>query len=691
MTERSHRRRIQHRVWLLPSGLAALQVAIVARSLGAGRPSSLDWLSAGVGLTATLSALGAYAYYLGRAARFRRSAGLSLRETAEWIDSAAAALGDRAGSKEADAADELAAAVGRLLHRVASARPAISLGRSAGTSTDSGILFTKASATTVPALTRSGLFDSRPGCETTSDPLASQEFSSATADMIARLEPHGFCWVGSSPAEQEFLGWPLSRLRTMSFLEIVHADHRGLAREQLRAAIVKGEAHGLVYRIRTAKGEAKAVEINVGVRYAPDSSVDHLRCHVTDVTERLRASRELRRKTRDLIAANEQLIRTNRELRELKDRYGDLYQNAPAMYFSLDASGRFLDGNDTLLKTLGYRREDLMGRPYVIVLPEWRRAAFAAHFAGFLATGSIEVESRWVKADGEMIDVWVKGTAVRDATGAFLHSRSVAQDVTTRNALRAELQEKNRRLARANNDLARKNKELDDFSYVVSHDLQEPLRTLIAFSGMLLSEHGDRLDEDGREKIRYLVDASRRMRSLIGDLLALSRAGEAAGASEPIDLSAVVDQVRGDLAATIADRGADVIVQGTLPPAWGDRDRIAQLLANLIGNGLKYQKPGERPVVEVSGSVDASGTTSIAVKDNGIGIDPSYHARIFQVFRRLHARDEIEGTGAGLAICQKIVQAHGGRIWVESLAGEGATFHVALPGPSGRGVLTQGA
>lgn len=687
MTERSHRRRFRHWVWFPPVGLAALQIAILARSLVAGLPSSLDWLSAGVGLTAALSALGAYAYYFERAARFRKTAGLSLRETAGWIDSAAEALGDRAGSKDADAADELAAAVGRLLHRVASARPAMAPGRPPGSSTDSGVLYTRAPATTIPALTRSGLFDSRPVCETSSDPLASQEFSFATADMIARLEPHRFRWVGSSPAEQEFLGWPLSRLRTMSFLEIVHADHRGLAREQLRAAIVKGEAHGLVYRIRTAKGEAKAVEINVGVRYAPDSTVDHLRCHVTDVTERLRASRELRRRTRDLIAANEQLLRANRELRELKDRYGDLYQNAPVMYFSLDESGRFLDGNETLLNTLGYRREDLMGRPYVIVLPEWRRPAFAAHFAGFLATGAIEVESRWVKADGEMIDVWVKGTAVRDAAGVFLHSRSVAQDVTTRNALRAELQEKNRRLARSNGDLARKNKELDDFTYVVSHDLQEPLRTLIAFSGILLSEHGDRLDEDGREKIRYLVDASRRMRSLIGDLLALSRAGEAAGEFGPIDLSAVVEQVRGDLAATIAERGGDVIARGPLPSAWGDRDRVAQLLGNLISNGLKYKKPGERPVVEVAGSVDASGATTISVKDNGIGIDPRYHAKIFQVFRRLHAREEIEGTGAGLAICQKIAQSHGGRIWVESQAGEGATFHVSLPGPSGRGVF----
>ena len=166
----------------------------------------------------------------------------------------------------------------------------------------------------------------------------------------------------------------------------------------------KGEDHGLVVRIATARDE-KVVEMDVGARYdRQNKALTHLRCHLTDVTAKLRASRELRRRTRELTLVNQQLRRTNRELQELKDRYSDLYQNAPAMYFSLDVKGVFLECNNTLLRTLGYRRTDLLGRPYVLLLPESRRALFPANFAEFLRSGYIEVESRWKKANGDEID-----------------------------------------------------------------------------------------------------------------------------------------------------------------------------------------------------------------------------------------------------------------------------------------------
>ena len=263
----------------------------------------------------------------------------------------------------------------------------------------------------------------------------------------------------------------------------------------------------------------------MSLRYAPDSTIDHLRCYVTDVTERLRASRELRRRTRDLLNANAMLLHTNRELQEVRDLYSDLYQNAPAMYFSLDENGAFHECNETLLQTLGYSREEIIGSLYENILPEWRRPIFAAVFATFLETGHLEVESRWVKHSGEMIDVWVKATGVLNAQGKFVRSRSLAQDITARKALESELRDINASLATTNAELERRNKELDDFSHAVSHDLQEPLRTLIAFSEILSREQADRLDETGREYVRYLVEASRRMRQLIRDVLALSRAG----------------------------------------------------------------------------------------------------------------------------------------------------------------------
>ena len=229
---------------------------------------------------------------------------------------------------------------------------------------------------------------------------------------------------------------------------------------------------------------------------------------------------------------------------------------------------------------------------------------------------------------------------------------------------------------------------------MISHDLQEPLRTLTAFSDFLLKDYGDRLEGEGREFVLHLVDASRRMRAMILGILNLSRAGEVIGAFQAVDLDELASVVRTDLGELIRARGAEVRISGPLPTVWGDRVRLCQLFTNLIANGLKYnQSPApsvDVAAVAASGS-DAEGTNELdtdpgeavilAIKDNGIGIDPQFHASIFQLFRRLHTREEFEGTGAGLAICSKIVEAHGGRIWVESEPGRGSTFFIRLRRP----------
>ncbi|MEW4566661.1 PAS domain S-box protein [Tautonia sp. JC769] len=528
-------------------------------------------------------------------------------------------------------------------------------------------------------LTRSGLF--APPSEVNGTDSSSAVFE--TRDMVGRLEPESLRWTQVSPSLQTFLGAGLERLRRHSILDLLHPDDRVPADRALRTASENGEALGLIYRISTLGGNRRVVELNVSTRYDADGSVVYLRCHVTDITNRIRARRKERRRTEELQQLNRTLQLTNQALAELKDRYSDLYQNAPAMYFSLDREGQILVCNETLLRTLGYTRRELVKRPYVELLPEALRPSFRSRFAEFLTAGRIEVESQWRTRDGRLIDVFVTAVAVRDSRGRLIHSRSVAQDITTRKQLEAELRRNNERLARINDELSRKNTELDEFSYVISHDLQEPIRTLIAFSGFLKQDYADRLDEQATEYLDYLTEASTRMRTLIRDLLELSRAGQATSEFQPVSLDEVLATLRIDFAELIRSKGAEVRTLGPLPTISGDRTRIGQLLGNLIGNGLKYNDAGS-PFVELgvssAGPLPKRGDrVTLMVRDNGIGIDPQYHDAIFQMFRRLHPRDRYEGTGAGLAICQKIARAHGGRLWVESRPGAGSTFFVDLP------------
>jgi light-regulated signal transduction histidine kinase (bacteriophytochrome) len=246
------------------------------------------------------------------------------------------------------------------------------------------------------------------------------------------------------------------------------------------------------------------------------------------------------------------------------------------------------------------------------------------------------------------------------------------------NALRAQAEE----LRRTNDQLRRSNRELDDFTYVVSHDLKEPLRTLQAFSNFLSQDYGDQLGSEGKEFIDHLIAASQRLGRLIDDLLDLSRVGRVLNTLQTFDLNETVEMVRGDLANLIQRKNAQVRIAGPLPRVVGDPQRVAQLFNNLVGNGLKYNQAAA-PEVLIGASPATTGNGDgnpvvVYVRDNGIGIDPKYHEQIFGIFRRLHLPEEYEGTGAGLAICKKIVEAHGGRIWVESQPGQGSTFFFTL-------------
>lgn len=223
--------------------------------------------------------------------------------------------------------------------------------------------------------------------------------------------------------------------------------------------------------------------------------------------------------------------------------------------------------------------------------------------------------------------------------------------------------------------LDRINRELDDFTYIASHDLKEPLRGIRAYCEILLEDYHDKLDVPGQQRLATLVDLCDRLETLIGDLLTYCRVGGARPADTGIDLHAVVDEVLDTLRTAIDRRGASVRVVGRLPKVTGDATLLGIALGNLISNGLKFNDRAQ-PQLEI-GCLPTDPPT-FYVRDDGIGIEPRHHEAIFTIFRRLHGRKKYEGTGAGLTIVQKIVQSHGGRIWVESELGAGSTFFFTL-------------
>jgi two-component system sensor histidine kinase/response regulator len=225
--------------------------------------------------------------------------------------------------------------------------------------------------------------------------------------------------------------------------------------------------------------------------------------------------------------------------------------------------------------------------------------------------------------------------------------------------------------------LRRSNTELEQLAYVASHDMQEPLRMVASYLQLVAQRYQGRLDADADEFIGYAVDGAKRMQALINDLLAYSRIGTKARPFEPTDCNAVVKTALAQLRIAIDESGAEVAV-GALPTVPGDATQLLQLFQNLIGNAIKFRGGGRPPKVDVSAEPHADGWC-FAVRDNGIGIAPEYFERVFVLFQRLHGRTEYAGTGIGLAICKKIVERHGGRIWVESTPGEGAVFRFTTP------------
>ena len=264
-------------------------------------------------------------------------------------------------------------------------------------------------------------------------------------------------------------------------------------------------------------------------------------------------------------------------------------------------------------------------------------------------------------------------TAIVHQMGIAVENREMFDEVHGAKEL---LEETNRKLDQQTRELLRSNAELEQFAYVASHDLQEPLRMVTGYTQLLVKRYRDRLDADAQEYFRFMVDGAKRMQGLIQDLLTYSRVGSRGKPFGPTDCDEILQRSLQGLQVAIDESGAQV-TSDPMPTICADEGQLGQLLQNLIANGIKYRN-GQAPRIHI-GCERRNGHWQFSVADNGIGIDPQYGEKIFIIFQRLHTREEYEGSGIGLAICKKIVERHGGKIWLESELGKGSTFYFSIP------------
>jgi len=445
------------------------------------------------------------------------------------------------------------------------------------------------------------------------------------------------------------------------------------------------------FRLRRADGEYRWVLDHGVPRYTPGGEFAGYIGTCLDITERRQAEQALReRETR---------------VRRLVD------SNIIGIFF-WDFDGNITDANDALLQIIGYSRQELLSGSvqWTSMTPEQYRAADTRAVQELEQTGTcIPYEKEYIRKDGSRVPI-LHGAALfqrsQESGVAFvldLTERKQAEEAlrSAHEALErrvlertSELQQSNRQLAdevaerrrtelalaQRSQDLARSNAELEQMAYVASHDLQEPLRMVASYLQLLEQRYDGRLDASAHEFIGFAVDGAKRMQALIDDLLTYSRVGPWATLLQPTDCNAVAAAALRSLCMAIKESGAQIQCKG-LPVVMGDPGQLTQLFQNLMANAIKF-RGGQAPRITVRAERDGA-FWRFALQDNGIGIAPEYFERIFVMFQRLHSRRTYSGTGIGLAICKKIVERHGGRIWVESGPQPGTTVLFTLPQKTG--------
>lgn len=429
------------------------------------------------------------------------------------------------------------------------------------------------------------------------------------------------------------------------FEALVHPDDRARVGAQVQATIDRDVPFDSEYRVVWANATLHAIAARGRVYRDGAGAAVRMAGVCWDVTEKRRAE-------------------------EQRHQLATIVESADDAIISNAMDGTIRSWNPGATRLFGYQAEEILGHPLRQLIPPERwpeelevgeRLKRGEHVRLF--------ESEWRAKDGRPIPVSLTSSLIVGDDGSVAGASQIVRDI-------ADQKRSEQRQQRLIVELERSNKELEQFGYVASHDLQEPLRMVSSYTQLLARRYGALLDDDARQFIEYAVDGARRMQGLINALLDYSRVGTRGKDMQPVDLNQMLGMARANLAVAIEEAGA-IVSNDELPTVRADQTQMVQLFQNLIGNAIKFRADGA-PHVHI-GAREEPAEWVVSVKDNGIGIDPQYADRIFVIFQRLHSKEEYPGTGIGLSVCKRIVERHGGVIRVTSGLGEGSTFSFNFP------------
>lgn len=397
----------------------------------------------------------------------------------------------------------------------------------------------------------------------------------------------------------------------------------------------------------------------------------------TRVEERTRELKKAQTATlnilQDVEDARHKAELANAELNSEKAFTDQVINSIPGVFYVFDSSGKFIRWNDNFSSVTEYSDDEIAQMHPTALFEGSDREHIGERIQAAFETGISDAEANFTTKSGRKIPYYFTGYRTIIDEQPILIGTGV--DIS-------DLRQAQLELTKKAEDLERSNKELEQFAYVASHDLQEPLRMVASYLQLLERRYGDKLDGDAREFIDFAVDGATRMKTLINDLLTFSRVGTRGRAFEPTDLNVVLGRVRAFLGTSIEENNA-LLTSGELPTILADESQMVQLFQNLVGNAIKFRGE-EEPRIHIEAQQEVNGANGqkewlFSVRDNGIGIEAQYFERIFAIFQRLHNKRQYPGTGIGLAVSKRIVDRHAGKIWVESQPGEGTTFFFTIP------------